>query len=189
MDTQTIEEPEPDSANRFYPASIPCFSHEPTRDRFLIQQDPVFGEGVASLVPFMTGDVVFSFTGFYVSEVTQYSLQMGEGLHLHDPYFYGKILHSCAPNTRVNLARRQFIAVRDIYPGDHVTMDYASTEDYLFRTFPCGCGAPKCRKFVAGRKQVPLTTEVQEIPLVAVPIRRVRRTSSRTRKVSRARAQ
>lgn len=140
---------------RFYPAQLPSFPNEPTRDRFKISfiGDGV-GEGVTSLVSVEPGEVVFGVSGFFSSEVTLFSLQIAEGLHLHDPYFYGKLLHSCDPNTYVDLEKRVFIALKPIRPGDFVTMDYARTEDYLFRTFPCGCGAVNCRGIVAGRKQL-----------------------------------
>ncbi len=141
---------------RFYPDYLPVFPHEPTRDRFHIgYENDHLGEGVRSLVPFSIGDVVFACTGFVCAEVTQFSLQLAPGLHLHDPYFYGKILHSCDPNTYVDVATRQFKAVQPIQPGDFVTMDYAQTEDYLFRRFPCACGASTCRKNVLGRLQMP----------------------------------
>jgi ArsR family transcriptional regulator len=41
-----------------------------------------------------------------------------------------------------------------------VTIDYAHTEDFLFRNFPCVCGAPNCRKTVLGRRQI-MTPEVE----------------------------
>lgn len=141
---------------RFYPDQLPSFPNEPTRDKFSIGHvgDGV-GEGVTSLVSFEAGDIVFAVNGFFSSEVTLFSLQIAEGLHLHDPYFYGKLLHSCDPNTYVDLEKRVFIALKPIRPGDFVTLDYARTEDYLFRTFPCDCGAVNCRGIVAGRKQLP----------------------------------
>lgn len=140
---------------RFYPDQLPGFPNEPTRDKFKIGYigDGV-GEGVTSLVSFEAGDEVFGISGFFSSEVTLFSLQITEGLHLHDPYFYGKLLHSCDPNTTVDLHKRVFIALKPIRPGDFVTLDYARTEDYLFRTFPCNCGAVNCRGIVAGRKQL-----------------------------------
>jgi hypothetical protein len=140
--------------NRFYPEQMPPIPNEPTRDRFNISFiDNGVGEGVTSLVAFNPGDIVFGITGFFSSEVTLFSLQIAPGLHLHDPYFYGKLLHSCDPNTYVDLKTRSFIALKPIEPGEFVTLDYARTEDYLFRTFPCGCGATNCRGYVAGRKQ------------------------------------
>lgn len=84
---------------RFYPESFPAFDYEPTRDRFEIRRigDGV-GEGVVSLTSFEPGEIVFAFTGVFSSVITQYTLQVTEKLHLHDPYFMGKILHCCDPN-------------------------------------------------------------------------------------------
>ena len=44
-------------------------------------------------------------------------------------------------------------ALRDIEAGHALTMDYASTEDILFRQFPCLCGTPNCRNWITGRKE------------------------------------
>ncbi|WP_339138175.1 MAG: hypothetical protein WGN25_08090 [Candidatus Electrothrix sp. GW3-4] len=32
-------------------------------------------------------------------------------------------------------------------------MDYAETEDVLFKQFPCSCGSPACRLWITGRKE------------------------------------
>lgn len=148
---------------RFYPKAIPPFPHEPTQDRFRIMQlGEGQGQGVVSLVDFREGEIVFAFTGFYSSEVTQFSLQINENLHLHDPYFYGKIIHSCDPNCFVDLENRRFVATRAIGKGELVTMDYAQTEDILYKSFPCACGSANCRGIVQGKKQLP-----PEMPAVA----------------------
>jgi len=34
-------------------------------------------------------------------------------------------------------------------------MDYAETEDVLFRQFACCCGSEKCRVWITGRKEQP----------------------------------
>jgi hypothetical protein len=150
---KTVDHPAPESL-RFYPETVHPFRFEPTRDRFSIRQiDDNQGQGIFSLAEFAKGDVVFAFTGFFSSELTQFSLQVGENLHLHDPYFYGKILHSCDPNCSVDLNRRVFIATKPISSGDLVTMDYAQTEDILYKVFPCSCGSTNCRGMVVGKKQ------------------------------------
>lgn len=139
---------------RFYPDAMPTFPNEPSPDRFnIVQVGDSVGEGVQAVVDFKAGDTLFSFTGFFTAEITLFSLQVQEGLHLHDPFFMGKILHSCNPNASCNMQTRTFTALRPIKAGEFVTMDYCETEDYLFRTFPCECGAPNCRGYVKGRKQ------------------------------------
>lgn len=143
---------------RFYPDFMPPFEYEPTGDRFAIQAvDGGRGQGVVALVPFQPGDIVFRFTGFFSSEITQFSLQYAPGLHLHDPFFMGKVLHSCSPNTWCDMATRTYTAVRAIAPGECVTMDYEQTEDVLYRAFHCGCGAPNCRGLIQGRLVTPET--------------------------------
>lgn len=136
---------------RFYPDFFPAFEHEPTKDRFAIQRigDSV-GEGVVALKEIAAGETAFVFTGIFSSQITLFTLQVTETLHLHDPFFMGKILHSCDPNCSVNMHTRTFTAVRPIRAGDFVTMDYAQTEARLYRPFPCECGAINCRGIVRG---------------------------------------
>jgi hypothetical protein len=139
---------------RFYPDALPPFENEPSRERFdIVRVGDSIGEGVMTHVAFERGDAIFAFTGFFSREITQFSLQVNDGLHLHDPYFMGKILHSCDPNAYCDMETRTFIALRPIEPGEFITMDYAQTEDYLFKSFPCSCGAENCRGVVTGRKQ------------------------------------
>jgi hypothetical protein len=139
---------------RFYPETFPAFEHEPTRDRFEIRRigDSV-GEGVVSLASFEPGEIVFAFTGVFSSFVTQFTLQVNDNLHLHDPYFMGKILHCCSPNCSVDMQTRLFTCVKPIRPGDFVTMDYAQTEARLFKPFECQCGAANCRGVVLGYEE------------------------------------
>jgi len=140
--------------NRFYPEFMPQFENEPTRDRFdIVKVNDGVGVGVIAREDFKAGDLLFTFTGFFSAEITQYTLQVRDGLHLHDPYFMGRVLHSCAPNTTCDMETRTFHALRDIKAGEFITMDYCETEDYLFKIFPCECGADNCRGVVKGRKQ------------------------------------
>jgi hypothetical protein len=44
------------------------------------------------------------------------------------------------------------IATRDIKEGDYLLMDYAQTEDTLYRQFPCSCGSNSCRGWIKGKK-------------------------------------
>jgi hypothetical protein len=52
------------------------------------------------------------------------------------------------------MQQRLFTAIKPVAVGEFITMDYAQTEDYLFRTFPCQCGAENCRGIVKGRKEL-----------------------------------
>ncbi len=140
--------------DRFYPNSLPYFQHEPTKKHFdIVRIGDSVGEGVKTLVPFKEGDLLFKFTGFFSEQITLFSLQVEEGLHLHDPFFMGKVLHSCHPNAHVDMKSRTFTATRPILAGEFITMDYASTETQLYRTFDCCCGAHNCRGTVTGSRE------------------------------------
>lgn len=136
---------------RFYPSQLPPFPLEPTKDRFAIKKvgDGV-GEGVVTLKNINKGEIAFKFTGFIVNKITQYSLTIDERTHVHDPYFMGKVLHSCDPNTVVDMKTLTFTAVKDIKAGDLITMDYDSTEPILFKPFECECDAVDCKGLIKG---------------------------------------
>jgi SET domain-containing protein len=53
--------------------------------------------------------------------------------------------HSCQPNARLAIrgGRVEFYALRDIAPGEEVTVDYGETHHE--GRLPCRCGAPGCR--------------------------------------------
>jgi len=55
------------------------------------------------------------------------------------------INHSCEPNAFMKIACNHilFIALRDIQPGEEITIDYEST--LHSDTKRCGCGAQNCR--------------------------------------------
>lgn len=149
---------------RLYPDFLPVISGEPVVGDFEVARiDAERGEGVIAQRRFSAGEPLFRMNGIPKRVITQHTLQMGPGRHLHDPWVAGKVLHSCEPNSRLDVKTRRFYAVRDIAPGDLLTMDYDETEDVLFRSFECCCGAPSCRGLIAGRN-VPTTL----VPLVAV---------------------
>ncbi len=141
--------------NRFYPKFVPEFPYEPSPEKFKIGRiSKAVGSGVISKAAFKKGEIVFGFTGFTIDFITQFSLQYGKNMNIHDPFFMGKVLHSCDPNTSCDMQRRIFIARRDIHPGELVTMDYEQTEDVLFKPFLCQCGAGNCRKIIQGKAMV-----------------------------------
>ena len=56
--------------------------------------------------------------------------------------------HSCDPNCGMH-GEITFVAIRDIQPGEELTVDYAfiDNEDY---SFECHCGSEKCRHTITG---------------------------------------
>jgi SET domain-containing protein len=63
----------------------------------------------------------------------------------HSPRGFRFINHSCAPNTffRCTPARAEVYALRDIAPGEELTVDYG--ESHHNGRLPCACGARNCR--------------------------------------------
>ncbi|MBI5257509.1 MAG: SET domain-containing protein-lysine N-methyltransferase [Burkholderiales bacterium] len=52
--------------------------------------------------------------------------------------------HACRPNARLTIrdGRIEFYALRDITPGEEITVDYGETHHE--GTLACRCGAPNC---------------------------------------------
>jgi uncharacterized protein len=137
---------------RFYPDHFPVVPNEACWEDFrVLDVDGKRGQGVLVLRDFSQGSVLFRMNGTLTSAMTLHSLQMAPGLHLDDPYFAGKVLHSCEPNSWLDVETRIYFATRDIAAGELLTMDYDETEDILFRAFDCCCGSPSCRGRIGGR--------------------------------------
>lgn len=137
---------------RFYPDHLPVVPNEARWEDFrVLDVDGKRGQGVLVLRDFSQGSVLFRMNGTLTTEMTLHSLQMAPGLHLDDPYIAGKVLHSCEPNSWLDVETRIYFATRDIVAGELLTMDYEETEDVLFRPFNCCCGAPGCRGTISGR--------------------------------------
>ena len=111
------------------------------------------GAGVYTKKDIKRGELVARITGNIVPKICQHTLQITPTTHLYDPHFTGYLLHSCSPNVHLDMTEFELWALRDIDAGQALTMDYASTEDILFRQFPCLCGTPNCRFWITGRKE------------------------------------
>jgi D-alanine-D-alanine ligase len=65
-----------------------------------------------------------------------------------DPHDWAPQNHSCEPNTGYD--GLDVVALRDIAPGEELTLDYATFCNESAEAFPCRCGAPSCRGIVRG---------------------------------------
>ena len=137
-----------------YPFDLPPDDLYPSDHRFQVYSvRGTIGFGVRSLVGFERGSVIARFTGTLIHHVLQHTLQLSADTHLHDPHFVGLLTHSCSPNCMLDMQRLEVLALADVFPGELITVDYATTEDTLFRQFPCDCGAPNCRGWISGRRE------------------------------------
>ncbi|HEY1721481.1 MAG TPA: SET domain-containing protein-lysine N-methyltransferase [Magnetospirillaceae bacterium] len=139
------------------PADSPATGGETTEVGWI---DEHRERGVRALVPFAAGDAIHRFTGETVSEIGQHTLQISETQHISGTSIIGYLSHGCAPNCRLDMARFELVATRDIAAGEVLTIDYALTEDKLFRQFACHCGDVDCRRWIIGRAE-PISAEGQ----------------------------
>lgn len=137
---------------QIYPHTIDEPDEYPTRkDFFVSEAGEEKGFGLFTRRPFEKGEQMARFTGEVLDEVKLHTLQINPTKHLHDPYFVGYLLHSCAPNVLLDMETLTMWAIKDIASGEALTMDYTSTEDILYRQFPCACQAEECRQWITGQ--------------------------------------
>ncbi len=126
----------------------------------LHRHDLVWNSGLVITNSAIHGRGVFVSRDFRAgSPITRLSGQLMRGsLALSDPDYIGigpqcwidpelpfsTINHSCEPTAA--FGRRQTIhAVRDLSPGDEVTIDYSTTEEDPDWQMDCACGTTSCR--------------------------------------------
>ena len=122
-----------------------------------IKDSAIEGRGCFSVVPFKGGRKIAEYTGEKIKNAeanrraTRRKLRIcainerwsldgsrgGNGTHY--------INHSCEPNAYMKILYGHilFIALRDILPGEEITIDYESTLHSNKKR--CTCGAPSCR--------------------------------------------
>jgi hypothetical protein len=132
-------------------------------DFAVVQKDADSGQGVICYRSFKRGDTIAKMAGEVIDTIRQHTLQIVPGKHLYDPYFSGYFLHSCAPNISLNMDTMTVTALDDIDANSFLYMDYAETEDYLFKQFPCSCGSFNCRGWISGKKDIPESLQVSPL--------------------------
>ena len=86
-----------------------------------------------------------------LSHPTYLTVQTAPHTHITlSPFYLQYVNHSCAPNVFFDTARREFIALKAIQPGDELTFFYPSTEWDMQQPFSCHCGAKNCLKIIKG---------------------------------------
>lgn len=141
------------NSTKLYPEAIPPHPDHPHACDFSVVDQGHIGKALVTHRSWQQGDFMARFDGMTVPKVMLHTLQKTNSIHLWDPHFVGNLAHSCKPNVMLDMAEHEMWAVQDIEPGTVLSMDYASTEDHLFRTFDCECTALGCRGEVTGRKQ------------------------------------
>ena len=127
----------------------------------LVVQKVRNGSGVIATREFSQGEIVFLFGGVLLGlkeasllseEEKSNTIRFSATEYLSPKGTFGNFLnHSCDPNSYVKKdgAGLSVIAIRDIKPGEEVTMDYSTVlardDDW---TMECNCGSQNCRKMI-----------------------------------------
>jgi hypothetical protein len=121
----------------------------------VVPKDECSGDGVLALRSFSAGELIAVINGEIVTDIRQHTLQISPNKHLLDLYFTGYLLHSCSPNISVDMERMTVTARKDIAANCFLYMDYAETEEVLYKQFPCSCGSENCRGWITGSLEMP----------------------------------
>lgn len=123
----------------------------PSKDDFeVIMKNDQSGLGVVTYRDFNKGDLIAELNGQFIHDIRQHSLQIDDETHLYDVYFSGYFLHSCEPNVTLDMKNLMVHALKPIKAYDFLYMDYAETEQKLYKQFPCSCGSAQCRGWITG---------------------------------------
>lgn len=127
----------------------------------IVLKNAALGYGITSKRSFDIGEKIGDIRGLIKRQIYQHSLQVLPGQHIVDLHFAGYLLHSCSPNTSADMNKLTVQAFKPIEVGDFLYIDYAKTEDRLWRQFQCDCGSTNCRGWIVGRKELPYPTLVE----------------------------
>ena len=131
-----------------------------------VRPSRIDGKGCYAAVPFKRRRKVAELAGERVSRVEAARRMRGKRrLHICaiDSYWgvdssrggngTQYINHCCEPNAFMQVVRGRIIifALRDIEPGEEITLDYGET--YHPDTYRCRCGAPSCRGTLNPRRK------------------------------------
>lgn len=128
-----------------------------------VKKTEKIGLGLVALDPIAQGQTVIFFGGKLMTwaEITRLPEDMWDiPYQVSDDIFFGipkreeigigeKINHSCDPNAGFTSEMR-LVAIRDIRPGEDVTMDYGTCSSMDGYYLECRCGHANCRSEVTG---------------------------------------
>lgn len=155
MKTQAMDKAKTAVSDCLYPfKTVLAEQGYPSTRHFQIVRDANgMGAALKACVAFDTRVRIARVSGYALSERRAHTLQLSSRIHLYDPWFTRLMLHSCNPNVFFDATYLEVWTVQPIAPGTLLTMDYATTEDALFRQFACQCGELNCRGWITGAKE------------------------------------
>lgn len=130
-------------------------------DKVEIRSSGINQKGMFAKTKIQKGEIVYIKGGYIIARDELYtSSPINSYLPISDEFFLGALSsedeegiklynnHSCDPNCGMR-GEITFVAMRDIAPGEELTIDYAfiDNEDY---SFECTCGSKNCRHKITG---------------------------------------
>ena len=129
-----------------------------------MRPSPIHGRGLFARAAIAAGEIV-AVKGGHVMTGSRWAelepalgpaeIQIGDDLVIapvREDHRDGAMLytnHSCDPNLAIQ-GQIVLVAMRDIAPGEELTIDWATTDDGDY-TLECHCGSPRCRGTVTGK--------------------------------------
>ncbi len=110
------------------------------------------GNALYTIAPIQKDEVIFKFRNAEPNSKTYQTVQVGPGLHVHDPETLALLNHSCDPNVRIDTVTREVIAIRDISQSEMLTFSYLTTEIDMDNPFQCNCGSDGCGGTISGAR-------------------------------------
>jgi len=162
MKTEAMDKAKTAASDCLYPFAtlLTDQGYPSTRDYQVLRTRDGPGTGIRTRVAFDSRLCIAKVSGYALSERRLHTLQVSSRIHLYDPWFSGLLTHSCNPNVFLDITYLELWSIQAVPAGTLLTKDYASTEDTLFRQFPCQCGELNCRGWITGMTE-PLNVEGQ----------------------------
>ncbi len=143
-------------------------------DKLVVEERPRGGRGLVARVPIARDEILIDFSDAPILEhATRNSLQIEEHRHIEGFASTNAFLnHSCDPSAFYDYTGVYLRALREIAPGEEVTVDYNAGDDDLFEKFPCVCGSSQCVGEVRGFRYLSREQQLRRGPLLAPYLRR-----------------
>ena len=126
----------------------------------VIKNTRSIGRGVFIAERVCEGQTIFVMSGYLIKDRERAvklncTSQIGKNIWLY-PSSPGRYLnHSCNPNAILKNGIK-LISIKQINPGEEVTIDYSTTEDDIRWSMKCcKCGSENCRKTIESIQTLP----------------------------------
>ena len=155
--------------------------HQRTRKPYIMKGNSIAGYGIYASRDIGKGEIVFKGEGRAQRIITRrfveknwneeeklhfrrYAYPLSEELFIlwdDDPSEWAPQNHSCDPNTAFD--GLTVLAIKNIFKGQELTLNYANFLDQHMEPFDCKCGAPTCRGRISGPNSNSLTLREQNL--------------------------